>query len=390
MSAVSVLQIQELCDYIVDFLHDSSPDLKSCALVSTPLASSAQRHLFYDIILNQGTPSVDDSRTLWNFDEAGACTRLCSALRASPHLIGLIRRLRASLEEDILDQLRAVPFGNLQDFVLSRRGGAFPEPGALLAATEIIGLPSIRRVRLIRPTLPDIHHLSRLFQQSAPQLHTLSLNYPSLPFDSGTLDPSLNGPAAKIKSLHITAHRFHWKTLLHSLGPFDFTELQDIDCGGMTVHSCSTLLSRSQSTINKLALHLLPRNADPEPAGLRTLLSLPSLTHLVVKFADRPMDDLKALFAPLLLSNELQDLALEFYTEYDSLRASYLDGLRLILSTTAFPVLRHMKVALNLTSSINPPTSETEGHLRAALTAWDARGQLEIVVSSWGARSQVS
>ncbi|KAJ7110634.1 hypothetical protein C8R44DRAFT_883765 [Mycena epipterygia] len=45
MAASVVLQIQELCDHITDFLHDSSPALKSCALVSALLRSSAQHYI---------------------------------------------------------------------------------------------------------------------------------------------------------------------------------------------------------------------------------------------------------------------------------------------------------------------------------------------------------
>jgi hypothetical protein len=47
-TTASVLEIQEFCDYLVDFLYSSPRGLR-CALVSPSLVSSAQYHLFYEI-----------------------------------------------------------------------------------------------------------------------------------------------------------------------------------------------------------------------------------------------------------------------------------------------------------------------------------------------------
>ncbi|KAJ6574309.1 hypothetical protein B0H19DRAFT_1124166 [Mycena capillaripes] len=48
-SAPPALEIQEICDYICDFLHESPADLRACSLVSPLFTSSAQHHLFHVI-----------------------------------------------------------------------------------------------------------------------------------------------------------------------------------------------------------------------------------------------------------------------------------------------------------------------------------------------------
>ncbi|KAJ7111379.1 hypothetical protein C8R44DRAFT_985518 [Mycena epipterygia] len=125
-AASNVLRVQELCDYIASFLHESRTDLKTCALTCSTLTSSAQRHLFHDIILNRDILDVDAFSFRPRFDEGDTCRRFCSVLQATPHLVPFVRRLRASLEEDVVEQLRKVDFPNLQDIVFHSKDGGQP------------------------------------------------------------------------------------------------------------------------------------------------------------------------------------------------------------------------------------------------------------------------
>ncbi|KAJ6480326.1 hypothetical protein C8R45DRAFT_1216068 [Mycena sanguinolenta] len=106
----SVFQIQELCDYIVDFLHRNSRALKGCALVSRPLVSSAQYHLFSDVRFGNGVK--------WN--DGGATRRFCVIMRSSPHLRPFVQRIRASFTPDVLRQLCELELPNLRDLMLFR------------------------------------------------------------------------------------------------------------------------------------------------------------------------------------------------------------------------------------------------------------------------------
>ncbi|KAJ7110619.1 hypothetical protein C8R44DRAFT_261761 [Mycena epipterygia] len=254
--ADTVLQTQELCDYITDFLH-SSADLKSCALVSPQFTASAQRHLFHDIILNPGCSRIDGYGIRRSFDEAGACRRLCLVLKGSPHLTRLVRRLRASLEDEVIKQLATVKFSNLEELFLNRRRGGVSKSSVLLSAAEIIGLPSIRHVGLLFLIFRDMHDLARLFEKCTDQLQALYLDNTSVLPYFDTPDPLAFAQRAKIKRLHFAGDRTrkYWAWLLHPLCSFDLTELHDVDGGGMNVFSpASALLELSCSTIERLVI----------------------------------------------------------------------------------------------------------------------------------------
>ncbi|KAJ7481903.1 hypothetical protein FB451DRAFT_1030631, partial [Mycena latifolia] len=73
------LPVQELWDYILDYLQDSPEDLESCSLVCQSFVPRAQSHLFREIML---TPM-----------QGMAANRLAAILASSPHLISYIRIL---------------------------------------------------------------------------------------------------------------------------------------------------------------------------------------------------------------------------------------------------------------------------------------------------------
>lgn len=85
------LEVQEICDYICNFLHQSPTDLRASSLVSPMFTSSAQHHLFHVMDLTSGG---------WYTSQSTRATRLCRILHNSPHLIRFIRRLSINFEQD--------------------------------------------------------------------------------------------------------------------------------------------------------------------------------------------------------------------------------------------------------------------------------------------------
>jgi hypothetical protein len=105
------LQVQEICDYVCDFLHDSRTDLYACSLISHIFISSAQHHIFCEIDL-----TGPEGETLGRARLGSR--RLCTVLMESPHLIRFIRRLRIAFERDVLTHLARVQFTHVEASLL--------------------------------------------------------------------------------------------------------------------------------------------------------------------------------------------------------------------------------------------------------------------------------
>ncbi|KAJ7121489.1 hypothetical protein C8R44DRAFT_166420 [Mycena epipterygia] len=122
METTSPLDIQELVDKCTEFLRDSRPDLMACSLVSRSWAHAAQRHLFWNVSIEEQEES--QIPLLW--------ARLQETLHASPHLIRHIHRLRIHihcLPTDALSIIDNFSFTNLTHVVI--RGGLVPIPSVL-------------------------------------------------------------------------------------------------------------------------------------------------------------------------------------------------------------------------------------------------------------------
>ncbi|KAJ7807170.1 hypothetical protein B0H14DRAFT_2873977, partial [Mycena olivaceomarginata] len=224
-SAHTVLRIQEICDYITDFLHSSSTDLNSCALISRLFTAPAQYHLFGDIDATWyrfGDPSV----------AASSSQRLCTVL-LSPHLVCLVRRLRLSLCPEIIVPLAQVRFTRLETLRLD--GGptmARVSDKTLSLAAGIVGLPSIRCVQFVSVVLNDIESLGALFRQRST-LDRLAMDNTIItsaspvqprPFDAGQHRVVLN--SVEITDAMGTAHD-SW--VVHALCPFDFSAVTNMN-----------------------------------------------------------------------------------------------------------------------------------------------------------------
>ncbi|KAJ6612913.1 hypothetical protein B0H10DRAFT_2050450 [Mycena sp. CBHHK59/15] len=368
MTASEVLHLQELCDYITD-CHESSADLKSWALVSPTLTSSAQRHLFHDIIFNRGCSGIGDLPT-GNVDEVRPCRRFCSIVKASPHLLPLVRRLRASLEDDVVKELSWVRFPNLQDVVLHRRTETLIKKKTLVAAGRIIGLPSIRRVGLIGPTFRDMQDLRWLFDHWPTQLEALLLHEVRIKASSDERGLSAPLQRATIKQLHLSGLNGP-PPLLSPMCPFDISALQDIEYPIVKrMQSITALLNRGRSTITRLKAH-----GALNDTHIATVARLTALTHLAIND-----DDLAAvgrLLGALSSSNLLEVLSLDIaYT--GQLGMPPLNNLRAAVMGTPLPSLRQLEIRV---CPLFPQTDGVDPRslIRTALAEFDAMGRLSVL-----------
>ncbi|KAJ7471135.1 hypothetical protein FB451DRAFT_1399880 [Mycena latifolia] len=164
------------------------------------------------------------------------------------------------------------------------------------------------------------------------------------------------------------------EALTHPLSPFELAELQEFECGGRTVHSTGPHLLRHSSSVQRLVVHLPSMNHDPS-TGFRSLVSLPGTRHLTINITHASIEILQSILA--LPSSQIEHLTLAFSMMRDSLQEPYATRLGFVLSAISLPALRRMEIVVRLNDR-DPPRVETEAHFRAALAAWDQRGQLDI------------
>ncbi|KAJ7096931.1 hypothetical protein C8R44DRAFT_989178 [Mycena epipterygia] len=378
MTASAVLQVQELCDQIADSLVESSSDLKACALISPTLTSSAQRRLFCDIVLNRGCLGIEDISLLQNLDEPAACTRFCAVLVASPHLVPLVRRLRVSLEEEVVKQLSAVKFPNLQVIVFHRRIGGAATEGTLSSAAEIIRLPSITRVGMLFPIFENMQDLGRLFEHCTPNLGSLFLHQITV-----NSKPDANSTASQYAKIHHL--RLSERTIpdwfLYPSCPFDLSLLSNVDYSAVIeIKSVIPMLDKSRATITHLKLHAQDiEYAESATLQATSITRYPSLTHLSVVVSAHTADvDASALLAQLPPTNRIQVLALDIRGLRD---ASALRGLGSALAGTSLPALRRLAiVGRRIAAGAEGVRAEAEVQLHGAFVKFEERGVLDVVV----------
>ncbi|KAJ6526204.1 hypothetical protein B0H10DRAFT_2450723 [Mycena sp. CBHHK59/15] len=314
IAASAVIQMQELCDYIADFLHESSWDLRTCALVSPTLTSAAQRHLFHDVIFNRGCLDIDDVSNLGGYDEAGACRRFCSVLKTSPHLIPLVRRLRTSFEHAVLSQLGEIEFPNVRAVVLHRRSGGPTDDASLTLAAHLIGSPSLHRVGLYSPMFHSIGDVGRLFQNCTPALNSIVLHHVSVDERRPASESDARNTCLKIRTLR-------WKTLfdqepdwlLDPQCPFDLSGLTDFEYGATLTPAILKLLRSSRLSLRRLRIDAqYAVNSDyTDDAQVALLAQFPALTHLTIASTGKQLRDVETLLAGLLPANRIASLTIE-------------------------------------------------------------------------------
>ncbi|KAJ7318810.1 hypothetical protein DFH08DRAFT_891974 [Mycena albidolilacea] len=256
----SALQVQDICDYVCDFLYESTKELRACSLLSPVFTSSAQRHLFREIGL---TGAIGDPS-----NASHASSRLCSVLAESPHLIRFIRRLRINFEQDILVHLTQVPFTHVESIIMCAPmpDSRFPHTVSALAA-PLVALPSVWRLQLIAITFENMESLRTLFHQRTTALElTLELDDANV-FGWASMPPisqerrSLQQTMVQV--LTINGQRIGdpgW--LIHPLSPFSFSTLRESHIWCRTSPSILTLMRSAGPSLHTLRIDA--REATPD------------------------------------------------------------------------------------------------------------------------------
>ncbi|KAJ7442020.1 hypothetical protein FB451DRAFT_1298111, partial [Mycena latifolia] len=208
----NVLQIQELLDQCIEFLCDSRPDLKACALVSRSWTFAAQVHLFREVQIK----SIS-SPNLW--------PRLQEILRSSPHLIRHIRRLHFNSEAVPLArvfEICEIPFTHLHH--VSARHTNTPLP-VELPIPQLLGLPTLTRVKIVAQ-FRDPSSFLRLWERCSPNLRHLDL-YCFQRSDQDVLPvPAQRCPPIALESLRIRSIKYIGNWLADALCPLEISQLK--------------------------------------------------------------------------------------------------------------------------------------------------------------------
>ncbi|KAJ7458559.1 hypothetical protein FB451DRAFT_1182747 [Mycena latifolia] len=349
----TVFRIQELCGHIAEYLCESSTDLESCALVSRTLTSSAQRHLFRDIVLHwhgKGLPS-DGVYYPKYVNEEARCVRLCAILKASPHLLPLVRRLRASLEAAVVGPLSKMKFPHLNEVVLDRSG--------FLSHTAD------------KDSVAGTAALLRLPFSSIPHLECLrGVTVVSYAGD----EPLPLPPRAPLKTLRFYGDP-NTKWLLDPLFPFDCSTLESLECGMEFLDSCdASILRESWSTITQLKLF-----HSHEYHARLYLASFPELTYLEVISSCYSLPSLERLLASLGPENRVKCLRLNlhyFHSAYDWQNREQIELMHSFgaaLASVSLPALRRIQVRV-------VPGHGMPTQARDAFAEFDKRGLLDVGV----------
>ncbi|KAJ7676972.1 hypothetical protein DFH06DRAFT_1291809 [Mycena polygramma] len=222
------LQVQEICDHIVDFLREDHPELASCALVSPVFTTSAQRHIFHEISLIVSS-DVGASKV------ARTSRVLHAVLLESLHLLRFIRRPNVAFDPDVLAFLTGVQFTHLETVFLCGSVSILPRDGTCTTsslAALLLAAPSVRMVKLTSIVFEDIAGFGALFHQCTTSLDSISMNYVKIPPSPEVIAAVI--PARELVKITtsqiLNVRDAAWPA--HPLCPLDFTALEELDVRG--------------------------------------------------------------------------------------------------------------------------------------------------------------
>jgi hypothetical protein len=140
MDQPSPLDVEELLEHCIAYLHDSYRDLKACTLVSRHWVNAAQSHLFRAPAITTVFTSFSDADILW--------TRFLETLDTSQHLIRHIRHLDIKHNDAMLclPKLCRFPFTHLESVLISYAGEL--STAVITALQQLLTLPTLFRVKL--------------------------------------------------------------------------------------------------------------------------------------------------------------------------------------------------------------------------------------------------
>ncbi|KAJ7629240.1 hypothetical protein DFH06DRAFT_1338525 [Mycena polygramma] len=316
MAGDSALKVKELCDHITGFLQES--DLRACSVVSSIFTSSAQRHpVFREIMVNRGAHDIDDISMLGRHGEVATATPLCAVLEGSPHLIPFIRRMRLSLEANVLRPLSQLEFPNLYDVVFHHADEDAANEETISLAARLIGAQAITRVGLIVPVFKNMYDMGRLLERHTPALKSFYLYKPILRETVAEGErPASIAPRPQIETLECPwAYHADPVYLLDPMFPLDLSAL--------TVLTWDTHLSPPSQACGKDRTHTYSPDcrcayvylAHTNVSNPRLFLArLPALRHLTITWATHQPADVEALLAGLPPQHPLHSLDLQIRT----------------------------------------------------------------------------
>ncbi|KAJ7495408.1 hypothetical protein FB451DRAFT_1214051, partial [Mycena latifolia] len=219
---------QELVDHIIDFLSDSSTDLKACALVSHTFVYAAQSHIFNEISIGFGASTPAQFHSLWS--------RLQATLHVSPHLVQHIRRLRLQprrISPETLSAICNFPFTHLQTLLCANFNLL---PASAIALQQLFSLPSLRSVEIVcRVGQPS--DFLQIWDRFSPNVTHLDLTCYHITTEAFHVVPHHCTAPIRLNSLRIAAAEGVRDWVNHPLCPFDFSSVT-----GLSVFTCTDVL----------------------------------------------------------------------------------------------------------------------------------------------------
>ncbi|KAJ7128683.1 hypothetical protein C8R44DRAFT_778503 [Mycena epipterygia] len=337
-SCTAVLETHELCDHIIDFLHDSEEDLQSCALVSHAFTFPAQRHLFQEVsLVNPLTPGTK------------AATRLREIMDIAPHLRHLVRRASAAINVDILTQLTNMHLTHLNHLTLLNMSPGSVGIPALSVARDLLVIPSLHTL-VIDAGFPSRAGLNLLFARCTPSLRSLDLRYVTFFSGSENAEPSVEepGPRTQITSLRLlrsSPEVSAW--FLDPQCPIQTSRLQHVDF----YEVASPALIRVLEAVP--GIEVVRLRAHDVTAGI-SLASFPALTKL--RLIGHPHEIEAALASFPRALDRLHTLILASGTLTPSL-AFHVDALKRIdarLAELHLPALARLEMSVPPSSDLHP------------------------------------
>ncbi|KAJ7860984.1 hypothetical protein B0H14DRAFT_2743184 [Mycena olivaceomarginata] len=285
---------QELWDDIVDVLHDSPDDLKSCSLVCHSFVARARSHIF-------GTISIGRAPRYEHFDRALQAKWLARLMRlvdlmksSSPHLISYVHTLDIESCDtgEILILMARIPWCWVHTLFL--RHIPVREPGKVLDSVHVL----VGILRLQRLTLE-----SSWSEWRSEDLHAIfthcSATLVSLEVAGYKLKPNSSIPLPASDFAHVPPRREirdlrFWNSpkvvnlLNHPACPFDCSSLRHIKLAWMEPKSTlNGFLRCTGATIE--SLHITANDSLDKTLDELDLTSFPAVHHISVDLFAQPL-----------------------------------------------------------------------------------------------------